>query len=262
MSQFYGSNLTQLNDEYTGDPRYGRQITRRIRGTPTQILAQADAAAANGLRYTVRELSQGGHQELTVAIGASEVVDKNAPLSVIWTHRANEIEKNIWDTQKVFDALSVLSAGDVAKFRWGVEAVISGQIDDISHFVIPPGIDSAFVFGLVSALAMGVESKPISLSVVTRKAVVPPDTNLRPNFVGVDMVIEGANLVAGNDPATGGPIPSNILWLMRDGWYQKKLATVEQTSATTWEITQEWWGIGEYYHTFVFDEYGATPIAP
>lgn len=258
MSAYYGATLTQLADQYEGDPRLGRSIMRRIQGTPLQVLKEANLAAEKGLKYGVRELTRGGYHELTVNYGATEDPAKeHEPLADIWSLRANELEKNLWDTEKVYDQLHTLTPDVVSKFRAGVEMLLTGQIA-WGTLVYPPGTDTATLNGLINALSMGVESKPLSAPVVQRKLTVTPTTKLRPSFVGVDKVIEGANLARGNDPSTGGPIPQTVLFGMRDGWYLKKMPTVDQTGPTTWDILQEWWWIGEWYHTFVFDEYGTS----
>jgi hypothetical protein len=259
---FYGSNATQLSDEYAFDPRMGLAVVKRWRGTPTAILIQANAAKALGLRFDVRELNEGGHQEITVYYGSAETQDLNTPLADIWSLGANEVEKNLWDIPKVYDALLPVPIDVVVELRRQFDEVVQGEME-FGEFIAslsPAGFSPTqitIIQALLRSTQIGVESKPISQGVIRRRLIVPPKTNLKPTLTGVDQVIDSANLIAGKDPSTGGPIQQDaILFGIQTGYWLKKFPTVEQLSSTTWEISQEWWYIGTSFNTFVFEEYG------
>jgi len=258
---FYGGNFTQLADEYAYDQRTGVSVVRRYRGTPTNILLQANAARSLGLRYEVVEMSEGGYQEIRIYIGGTESVDRDTPMADIFSLAPIETEKNIWDIPKVYSVLASAPVDVVIALRRDAEKVISDELD-YAEFIATIPFDTAgkLVIGnLLRSIQLGVESKPISGGAIRRKMIVPTGSRVRPNFTGVDGVILAENLVGGNDPSTGGPLtPERILFDVQPGWWMKKFPTVEPLTSTTWEINQEWWYIGAApLNTFVHDQYGA-----
>lgn len=256
---FFGGAITQLADEYAGDPRTGLSIVKRWRGTPTQILAQANAATTLGLRYDVQELSQGGHQEIRVYYGAIETQDPDEPLADLWTLDANENEKSIWYSDTLVNMFNTGSwtTQDMADLRADIEQLFDGNgtVDDILAMPGLSGGEVTIIDGLIGALMRGVEVKPVSAPVVRRRLVVTYNTNLRPDITGVDKLISRTNFEAGGDPS--GTPPATILFGLRNGWWNKKHPKVDQTSSTLWEINQEWHWIGDVYDAFVWETYGA-----
>ena len=263
MSTFFGGNFTQLKSEYSWDPRTGLQVTKRWRGTEAQILTHANAAILLGLRYDVRELSQGGYQEIDVYYGATETADPDVPLADIWSLDANENEKSLWTLDSFLTTFAGKSPQEIAELRREVEAYLDGQpspstgeIKSLTDVLtgLTPG-EATVIQGIIRAISSGVEVKPISQPVVRRSLVVTFNTNLRPSGVGVDKIISAANFIGGGDP--GGRPPGSILFAIRDGWYRKRHPTVEQISATNWQIVQEWWWLGEEYDAYTWETYGS-----
>lgn len=258
MSAFYGSNVTELPTDYGFDPRSGIYSIRKWRGTPAAVSLQADAAKLLGLKYDVTpDRDEGGYNTIRVWYGAIETQNPDEPLSDLWSLDGNQIDKSLWNIAKVKDTLANLSVSDVSKVKKDVEDVVSGEADFTADDILnglPLTVDKKIISDLISALCRGEESKPISQYVLRRVRTVPFNTNIKPNYTGVNKIITTASLKAAGDPGAKS-IPGTLLFELPEGFWAKQTPTVRQVTSTTWEITEEWW-FAERYDPFVWDTYG------
>lgn len=255
MSEFYGTGLEQLRDEYGYDPRSGDVVVKRWIGSPDQIQQQALIARSYGLRYDVSEEDEGGCQILRVTYQAGgDNPDPNTALADLWSLVGNQLEKSLWELDKVQDQFDGWTTQDMADFKNDVDSVLAGTLDVASVIAgLPVGTDTTVIEGLIKSLARGVESKSVSSYVLRRVIIVAANTNIRPAYTGVNKVISTANLQAGSDPSAT-TIPSTLLFTLPSGYWLKQSPTVEQQSSGTWSITQEWWH-ADKYDSFVYDTY-------
>lgn len=254
MSDFFGEGLSQLQSEFGFDPKTGDTEIKRWRGTPSQVASQFVVTKLLGLRSGVSEEDEGGYHILSVWYGATETQPPDVPLSDIWSLEGNQLEKSLWELDKVQDQFDGWSTADIVALKADVEQVLagSGAVADILGG-LPPGTDATVIEGLIKALARGIESKSISQFVLKRVLTVVSTTSIKPAYDGVNKVITTANLEAGVDP--GAPsIPSTLLFVLPDGYWLKQAPTVTRKTSTTWELTQEWWH-ADKYDTFVYEAF-------
>lgn len=257
MSQFYGDSLTELQPEYGWDPRTGDVVVRKWRGTPALVAQQAQLARNAGQRYEVSEEDEGGYHVLRVTYqspGGADP-DPSQPLADLWTLLGNQLEKSLWEIDKVQDQLELLSSQDLVQFKADVDSVLRGDmvVSDVISGLSGTGVDTTIAEGLVKSLARGVESKSVSSYVLRRVLIVPYNSTLRPAYTGVNKIISTTNLQAGSDPGATS-IPTTLLFSLPSGYWLKQTPTVEQQSSGTWSITQEWWH-ADKYDSFVYDSY-------
>jgi hypothetical protein len=253
---FYGANLTQLASDIAYDPRGGKAGVLKWRGTPTGIAAQVQFVEALKLRYDTRELEPGGYVELLVYVGGGELTPVDEPLADTWTLENNEVERSIWQIDKVLDMFNTggWTTQDLADLRSDVEQLFAGN-GTVNDILGMPGLsptEITIIDGLIGALMRGVEVKPIDEPVIRRRLVLPRGSNVRPYNAGWGKIISSTALKAGGDPSGTPPDEFEL----EAGWWRKKRPVIDkEKSASTFEIVQEWWYIGEVYDAFVWEPY-------